>query len=267
MARIGLVAGYGRLPVIFAKAAQKKGDVVIAFALKGSTQEELAKYVDKIHWLEWGDFQKALRLLVTERIRSIVMLGKIKKDILFKGDEKLDERAKRLLDKANDRKDYSILNEVSKVLGAFGVSIIDSTEYLKELIPAKGILTKREPTQEEWDDINYGKDVARNLSRFDIGQTVIVKNKTVIALEAVEGTDQTIERAGGLVNSDFVVIKMARPDQDMRLDVPLAGIDTLKAIVKASGTALALEEGKTFLIDKDEVIKLADEKNISIVIV
>jgi UDP-2,3-diacylglucosamine hydrolase len=267
MSRIGLVAGHGKLPMLFARAAKEKGETVIAFGLKGITHEDLAGYVDKIHWLEWGNLQKALLLLATERIKKIVMLGKIEKNILFKGDEKLDDQARSMLQRIGDRKDYPILKEVAGILGKLGIEVIDSTTYLKDLIPSKGVLTKREPTKEEWEDIAYGKLVARELSRFDIGQTLAVKNKTVIALEAVEGTDETIRRSGSLASVGFSVIKVARPDQDMRFDVPLIGPDTLKTLIEANGKVLALEEGKTFLMDKEEMIKLADEKGVSIVVI
>lgn len=267
MARIGLVAGYGKLPIVFSKSAKAMGDTVIAFALKGVTDEALANFVDRIHWLEWGNFKKGLLLLVTERIRKIVMLGKIKKDVFFKGDEKFDDESMKMLNKIKDRKDYPILKEVAKVMGSLGIEVIDSTPYLKDLIPSKGTLTRREPTAEEWIDINYGRDVARDLARYDIGQTVIVKDKTVIALEALEGTDDTIARSGSLAKTGFVVVKMARPEQDMRFDVPLVGIDTLNEMIKANGSVLALEEGKTLLMDKDEMVNLADEKGASIVII
>ena len=267
MARIGLVAGYGKLPVIFAREAKAQGEVVIAFALKGAASPDLDKYVDKIHWLEWGNLQKALLLLVTERIKKVVMLGKIKKDIVFKEDEKLDGKAKELMNSAQGKRDYSILKEVSNLLSKVGVEVMDSTTYLKALIPSKGTLTKRPPTKEEWDDIKYGVDLARKLAHYDVGQTIAVKDKTVIAVEAVEGTDQTIHRAGGLVNGGFIVIKVSRPDQDMRFDVPLVGMETLETLIKSNGKVLALEEGKTLLIDKEEMIALADKKEISIVII
>ena len=267
MARIGLVAGYGGLPVVFSKIAKEKGDSVVAFGLRGVTDEELSKYVEKVHWLEWGAFHKALLLLAAERLKKIIMLGKIRKDIFFKGDEKLDDKAKELLAKVRDRKDYSILNEVTKVLAKFGVEVVDPIEYLKGLIPSKGVFTKRNPTESEWRDINYGMDVAREIARLDIGQTVVVKDKTVIALEAVEGTDETISRAGTLCKDGFTVVKSARPNQDMRLDVPLVGLKTLDRIIESNGRVLALEAGKTFLMDKEEMIKLADEKDISVVVV
>lgn len=267
MARIGLVAGEGKLPIVFARVAKERGDTVVAFGLKGLTDAGLESHVHKMHWLEWGRLKKALLLLATERIGKIILLGKLKKETLFEGGEKLDDDAKRLLKKIDDKKDYAILNEVGRALNKIGVEVLDATTYLKDLIPLKSSLTKREPTNGEWEDINYGKDVARHLAGLDIGQTVIVKDRTVIAVEAMEGTDRTISRAGALVNGPFVVVKVARPGQDMRFDVPLIGLDTLNAMIKAGGRVLALEEKKTLMMDKGEMTRLADEKGISIVVI
>lgn len=267
MGRIGLVAGYGELPILFADAAKSKGDTVIAFGLKGLTSEELAAHVDKMHWLEWGGLKKGLLLLAVERIGQIALLGKIKKDTFLKNDDQLDDEAKKIFGKNKDKKDYVLLNELSKLLQSVGVKIIDLSTYLGHLIPSKGTLTKKEPTESEWADIRYGEHIARELARFDIGQTVAVRDKTIVAIEAVEGTDETIKRAGAFAKSGFVVVKMARPEQDMRFDVPLVGLDTLKGAIDSGASALALEEKKTLLMNKDEMVKLADGKNVSIVVI
>ncbi len=267
MARIGLVAGEGKLPIVFARVAKQKGDTVIAFGLKGITSPDLDKHVDKLHWVPWGSLQKAALLLVTERIKKIIMLGKIKKDVLFNSEESLDANAKLIFDKIKDKKDYAVLNGINSFLKKFGVEIIDSTTYLRELIPSRGTITRREPSGEEWDDINYGVRIAKSLSGFDIGQTIVVKEKTVIAVEAMEGTDETIARSGSLKVNGFVVVKVARPDQDMRFDVPLVGLETIHTLANSGGKALALEAGKTLLMDREAVIRFADEKDISIVII
>jgi len=267
MANIGIVAGGGKLPIIFSDVARKKGDKVLGMGLKGVTDPELEDHVDKFIWFEKGAVQKAIMSLVTDRINRIVLLGKLRKDLFFKGDEGLDAETKAILGKLNDRRDYSLLNEGAKFLGKFGIEIMDPSPYLTDLIPQKGVLTKRAPTKEEAEDIDYGNAIARELTRFDIGQTVLVKLKTVIALEAVEGTDQAIARAGQLSKKGFVAVKIARPDQDMRFDVPLVGPETLEAISKAGGTALALESGRTFLMDRQEVVRFADEKGIAVVII
>ena len=267
MSRIGLVAGEGKLPIVFSKIARDKGDTVIALGLKGITDPSLEQYVQKLHWIEWGKWQKAILLCVTERMSKIVMLGKVKKEAFFKRPEDLDAEATKILEDLGDKKDYAILNEAAKYLKKLGIEVIDPTLYLTDFIPRKGILTKREPAKNEWEDIEYGKGVAKSLSAFDIGQTIAVKDKTVIALEAVEGTDETILRAGTHVTGGFVVVKVARPDQDMRFDVPLVGLETLNALIKSGAKVLALESDKTLLMDKEEVARLADEKGISIVII
>jgi len=267
MARIGLVAGYGKLPLIFARAAKEKGETVIGFGLKGVTDDGLAACVEKMHWIEWGDFKKAILLVAAERIKKIAMLGKIKKDVFFKGDEDFDEKARKMLEKTKDRKDYSLLKEVSGVLKAFGIEVMDPTEYLGELMPSKGVLTKKQPAKDEWADVEYGMLVAKDLSRFDIGQTIAVKDKTVIALEAVEGTDETIRRAGSFARTGFVVVKVARPNQDMKFDIPLVGPDTLNAIIEAKGNVLALEGERTLLMDRQELVRIADENGIAVVVI
>lgn len=267
MARIGLVAGAGELPIVFAKKAKEKGDTVIAIGLKGVTSEELSKYAEKIHWFEWGDLKKAMLLAVTERLGKVTLLGKIKKEILFTDSSKLDDASKEVVKKAGGKKDYAILKGIASLIRTVGIEIIDPTPYLEELVPLKGILTKRSPTRSEKEDIEYGREVASKLADFDIGQTVVIKDKTVIALEAAEGTDDTVKRAGSLIGGGFTVVKMARPDQDARFDIPLVGPDTIKAMIENKGSVLALQEKKTFLMDRSEVISLADQNNISIVVV
>jgi len=267
MARIGLVAGSGDLPVVFARKAKEKGDTVVVLGMRGVTSEKLSDYAEKIHWFEWGDLKRAMLLAVTERLNRIALLGKIKKEILFKDSSKFDEAAKNIVKVAGGKKDYAILKGVANLIKTVGIEVIDPTPYLEELIPLKGILTKRIPTKSENEDIEYGREVASKLAGFDIGQTVVIKDKTVIALEAAEGTDETIKRAGKLVDGAFTVVKMARPDQDARFDIPLIGPDTIKVIAENKGSVLALQEKKTFLMNKDETIKLADAHNISIVVV
>lgn len=267
MATIGIVAGAGKLPAIFSDEARKRGDKVIGIGLKGVTEEDLGAHVDKLIWIELGAIQKTVFSIVAERIKKIALLGKLRKDFFFKREAELDQDTRRILDKLNDKKDYSMLNEAAKFLKPFGIEIMDPTLYMQPFIPDKGVLTKRSPTADELADIEYGRGIANTLAGFDIGQTVIVKSKTVVALEAVEGTDETIKRAGQYARKGFVVVKSARPQQDMRFDVPLVGLETVEAIVKSGGTALALEAGRTFLIDRPEIIKLADSANLAITII
>lgn len=266
MSRIGLVAGEGSLPLIFSRIARDKGDTVVVFGLKGVTSPDIEKHADKVHWLDWGHLEKGLLLLAMERLKKIIMLGKLDKRLFFNNADKLDNKARGIITKLGDNKDYALLNEAKKFFGRLGVEVMDPTAYLKDLIPSRGVLTRRQPTDEESADIGYGTEVARSSSGFDIGQAVAVKNKTVIAVEAVEGTDEMIKRAGSLAKGGFVVVKTARPEQDMRFDVPLVGLSTVSTLADAGGTALALESGRMFLIEKEELTGLADEKGIAIVV-
>lgn len=267
MARLGLVAGEGKLPIIFALAAREAGETVIAFGLKDVTDKELERHVAKMHWLEWGGLQKGLFLLAMERLGKLVMLGKIRKDLFFRNEDKLDAKARQAVTSASGKKDYAILTEVAKLFAKIGIEVVSPAGYLGKLIPQKGCLTHRAPSAAEEADIAYGRTVAQALAGYDIGQTVVVKDKTVIAVEAAEGTDETVRRAGTLSRIGFVAVKMARPDQDMRFDIPLVGLDTVKALALAGGAAIALEAEKTLLIEREEIVAFADEKNLSIVVI
>jgi DUF1009 family protein len=267
MTKIGLVAGSGSLPAVFADKAKARGDTVVAFCLKGVTDGKLEGHVDKAHWFDWGDFKKAVLVLASERVKKIILLGKIKKDLIFKEERKLDGDAKKILKAAKDKRDYSILKSVSKTLAAFGVEILDSTTYMDDLIPSKGVLTRALPAAKELEDIEYGTRIAREMSGRDIGQAVVVKDRTVICVEGVEGTDAAIKRAGELTGGGFVVVKVARPDQDMRLDVPVVGSETMRTLIEAGGRCLAMEGSKMFLLDRPEVVRLADANNISVIVI
>ena len=266
MERIGLIAGGGEIPVIFAREARKKGVKVIGFAVKGLASPELEGVCSKVHWLGTNQIMKALLLLVVERIRRIVLLGKIDKSIIYDTIKKKDEGELALFKETPDKSDYTILDRVTAELAKRGVEVIDSLEYLSDLLPSKGILTKRHLSAKEKEDVSFGFKIAKEIARFDIGQTIVVKDKSVIAVEAVEGTDRTIKRAAELGIKKFVVVKVSRPKQDMRWDVPVVGPETVKLIADNGGKVLALEEKRMFLVDKETCVGLADKNDISIVV-
>ena len=268
MERIGLVAGGGKLPVIFANEAKKRGAKIVAFGVEGITAPDFGEFVDKLHWIDPANFkiQKFAFLLIAERIRKIVLVGKIDKSLIF-GKFGKNKDVSSVLTTAKDNMDYSILEEVTKRLAAVGVHVTDAIEYLKDLMPEKGVLTKRQPTAEESEDIKFGVKMAKEIARLDIGQTIIVKNKSVVAVEAVESTDDTIKRGGTISGGDFIVIKVARPRQDMRWDVPLVGLDTLETMLSSGGKVLAIESEKMFFIEKEKVVKEADLNEATIVVV
>lgn len=268
MDRIGLIAGSGNFPFIFAEEARKKGAQVIAFAIKGVTNPGFDKAVDRIHWIDVNHFNIPvfIALLLTERIKKIAMAGKIDKALIFSRFNKVKD-IQEVLSITKDNTDYSILDDVTKRFNKIGVDVIDGLEYLGELLPQKGVLSKRQPAEEEKKDIEFGLKIAREIAKLDVGQTITVHNRAVITVEALEGTDNTIRRAKDLVKGPFTVVKVARPDQDMRWDVPMVGADTINAMVESGATALSMESGKMFFTEKNAALKIADENNISIVVI
>ena len=265
MERIGLIAGGGKLPIIFAEEARKKGTKVIVFAVKDIADPRIAASSDRIHWLTAGEFKKFFLLLLVERIKKIAMLGKIDKSVIY-SKIKRDKKTAELLEGVKDRNDYSLLERLTHELGKVGVTVISGVEYLDNLLPKRGVLTERQPTESETEDISFGLKTAEEIARMDIGQAVVIKNKAVVAIEAMEGTNKTIERAAGLCGEGFVVIKVPRPEQDMRWDVPVVGRETIELIARHKGKALAIKEKKMFLIEKEACINLADKNNLSIVV-
>jgi len=266
MERIGVIAGSGTFPIHFAREAKKKGAKLIAFAIKDLTLPAVGDVVDKIHWFDISKFhvQKFVLLLVAERIKKMVMVGKIDKAVIF-GKIKENKDIDELIKSSKDGMDYSILEEVTKRFDKIGIKVIDGLEYLSDLLPQKGVLTKRQPSREEWQDIEFGSRLAKEIARLDIGQTITVKNKAVITVEAMEGTDAAIRRAGELLNDEFTVIKVARPKQDMRWDVPLIGLETIRTMIRSKARVLAIESGRMFFVDKPKVINEADINEITIV--
>lgn len=268
MDKIGLIAGGGEFPIIFARSARAKGAKVICFAVSGMTDPEIEGAVDRIHWINIGQVAKFVLLLKIERIKRLAMLGKIDKSAIYKNiNIKKDETVNEFFKGLDRKNDYSILEEFTRRLNRAGVEVIDGVEYIPELLPTKGVLTGRKPTPAEEEDIEYGNRIARVIARHDIGQTLVVKQKNVVAVEAMEGTDETIKRAAGLSGEGFVVCKVARPNQDMRWDVPIVGPETIRTIVECGGSVLSIEEKKMFLVNRAEVIRLADENGVSVVVV
>ncbi len=267
MDKIGLIAGAGKFPFLFSHAAKQQGIFVVAFAFKKITDKRLKKYVDRIFWLDIGRLGELLEALKQNRIKKAVMAGKIPKAFLFNSHLEKDEESNSFLNKVSDKGDASLLTAVADKLKQQGVQLLDSTTFLSHLLPSKGTFTRREPSDLEWEDIHFGKELAKRMGDLDIGQTVLVKNKVVLAIEAIEGTDVAIKRGGKLGNRGAVAVKMSRPVQDMRFDVPVVGPETVRTLIKAKFAVLAVEAKKSIIIDREEVVKLANRKGIAIVAV
>jgi hypothetical protein len=264
--RIGLIGGNGKFPILFAKIAKQKDNLeIIAVAIKGDASRLLNKVVDKIFWIMPGELSKMLSYFKNEKIDRVVMAGQVDPDILFDQKVSLDEEMKNLLNRLKDRKADTIFNAIADKLKQSGVNLIDPTPYLTSLMPERGTITKSLPSEAEWQDITFGRDIAKAMGHLDIGQTVVVKGKAVLAIEAMEGTDRTILRGGKIARSGAVIVKMSKPNQDMRFDVPVVGLNTIRFLIKSRARCLAIEANKTLLLDRQQCIRLANKKNICIV--
>lgn len=262
--RIGLIAGNGRFPIIFADNARRLGYVVCAVAHEGETEPQLSEHVDRIHWIKIGQFNKLINALKADGVAEAVMLGGIKKTHVFTT-VRPDFRALALAARLIRLKDDQILREIAAELEREGIRIRESTFGLKGILVEEGPLTKREPSTKEWEDIRYGWEVAHHIGSLDIGQCVVVKDSVVVAVEAVEGTDGAIRRGGGLAQGGAVVVKRCKPQQDLRFDLPAVGPRTIEVMESVKAAALALESGRSVLLDREETIRRADRAGIAIV--
>lgn len=266
MEKLALLCGTTRFPILFAQMAKKKSanTKVIAIGVRDFTKEEVSNYVDTMHWIDIDNIMEDLfKILKQEKPTYAAIVGKIDKTLIYKFTK--NKQIASFLDKLSDKKDLSILSGIAKRLNSIGIKVINSTTYLEDFLVKKGPQTKTQPTEEQLEDIRFGFNIAKRLAAQDIGQTVVIKQKAVVAIEAIEGTDETIKRAGRLVGSGCVVIKMARPKQDMRLDVPVIGETTVDSLIEAGAACLAPEAGKVLMIDKDKLINKADSFGISII--
>ena len=265
MEKIGLIAGNRKFPLIFAQGARKNGYCVVAIAIKKDTSPQLKKLVDKIYWLRLSEFSRMFEIFKDEGITKVVMAGQISPRRLF---SKELERSPELSDKLKsikNKKADTIFTAIAKRLEDSGLSLIDSTTFIKEALAPKGTLTKTEPSTALWEDIRFGLGLAKAVAGLDIGQTVAVKDKAVIAVEALEGTDNLIRRAGKISRGALTIVKVSKPNQDMRFDIPVVGLGTVKNLISAGAQCLAIEADKTLFIDRSESIALADRHSISIV--
>lgn len=262
--RIGLIAGNGRFPIIFAENAKRLGYAISAVAHIGETEPELERYVERIHWVEIGQFNKLIQALKSDGVRQAVMLGGIKKTHVFTT-VRPDLRALAVASRLKQLKDDAILREVATELESEGIQIRESTFGLRGILVEEGSLTKRAPSKKEWEDIRYGWEVAQEIGRLDIGQCVVVKNRVVVAVEAVEGTDEAIRRGGALAREGAVVVKRSKPQQDLRFDLPAVGPTTVEAMSSVKASVLALEADRCVLLDREEMLRKAEQAGIAIV--
>lgn len=262
--RLGLIAGNGRFPIIFADNARKLGYHVSAVAHEGETDPELANHVDRIHWIKIGQLNKLINAFKDDQVHQAVMLGGIKKTHVFTT-VRPDFRTLALATRLALWKDDDILRELAKELEKEGITICESTFGLEGILAEEGTLTARKPSEKEWEDVRYGWDVAYDIGRLDIGQCVVVKDRMVVAVEAVEGTDEAIKRGGQLAKAGAVVVKRCKPQQDLRFDLPAVGPRTIDIMASVNASVLAVEAGRTILLDRDLMLEKAKAARIAVV--
>ncbi len=261
---IGLIAGDGRFPIIFADNVRRLGYTVSAIAHLGSTLPELESHVEHIHWLKVGQFSKALAALKQDGVCQAVMLGGIKKTNVFTA-LRPDLRALAIFSRLKYWKDDAILREVAGELEREGIEICESTFGLQGILANEGYLTRRKPSKKEEEDILFGWETLETLGALDIGQCVLVKNRVIVSVEAVEGTDEAIIRGGKLGGKGGVVVKRTKPHQDLRFDLPAIGPQTIQTMIVAQASVLAIEARKTVILDREEVLFRANEAGIAII--
>jgi DUF1009 family protein len=263
MNKIGLIAGNGTFPMEFAKAAKLKNLEVVAVAHEGETSPELAQLVDAIFWIKVGQLGKMIDIFKKQGVRDVLMAGGIKKTRMFGGIP--DLRGAAFLARMLYNKDDSLLRGVAAELESEGITVRESTLYLESILAPAGVLTRRKPSKDEWKDLEFGWQMAKEIGKLDIGQTVVVKDRAVLAVEAIEGTDEAIRRGGRLCGKGAVVIKVCKPNQDLRFDLPAVGIETIKTMKEVKASCLSIEAGKTIILDREAVLKEADKAGIAIV--
>jgi UDP-2,3-diacylglucosamine hydrolase len=273
--KLGLIAGNGKFPFLVLDAARAQGYDVIVAAIKEETFPEIASHgATAVHWFSLGELSKLIETFQREGVGRAVMAGQVKHKQIFSS-IRPDWKLAKLLLSLTTRNTDSLLGAIAKVLAEEGITLEKSTWLLEPLLVKPGILTKREPSEQERKNIEYGRAVARQLARHDIGQTVVIAESACVAVEAMEGTDATIERAGQIMRSlhgdastlsrRLTVVKIAKPNQDMRFDVPVVGVKTIEGMHAAGATCLALDAGKCLLLDGDKVIDAANVAEIAVI--
>jgi DUF1009 family protein len=261
---LGLIAGNGRFPFLVAAGARRKGRRVVAVAIKEEAAPDLEKEVDELHWVSLGQLGKCIDALKKAGASEAVMAGQVQHRRIFSGiipDLKLLSLLARLAVKNTD----SLIGGVADILESDGIRLLPSTLFIEDQLSDAGAMTRRAPSKDEAADIEYGRRIASTLTALDLGQTVVVKNGAAVALEAMEGTDETIRRAAKIAGSGIVVVKLAKPNQDLRFDVPVVGLRTLETLAEAGAGVLAVEAGKTLLFDKPEFLAEANRRRIAVV--
>ena len=265
--KVGLIAGSGRFPLIFARNARDIGVQVVAVAHRGETAEEIEQFVEDVTWIRVGQLGKIIRTFHQAEVRNAVMAGGIRKVRMF-SNFRPDPRGLALLARIRSRDDDQLLRGVAAELEREGIRVLESTLFLERIIPAEpGVLTRTRPSPEQWKDVRLGVPLAKTLGRMGIGQTLVLRDGVIVAVEAIEGTDAAIRRGGEIVAGPVVVVKMSKPEQDLRFDVPAVGPRTIEVMKDVGGGVLAVEPRRSILLDRESLLAAADDAGIAVVAV
>ncbi len=262
--KYGLIAGNGRFPFLVLEGARRAGVSLSVAAIKEETDREIEKTAESIAWISIGQLGKLIRFFKREGVTKAIMAGQVKHVQIFSGTIP-DLRMLKMLVSLPRRNTDSLIGGVVKELESEGIELIDSTFFIKDQLAQGGVLTKRSPDNHELENIEYGLKVAGEIARLDLGQTIVVRSKACVAVEAMEGTDAVIKRAGQLARGKLTVIKVAKPNQDMRFDVPVVGVPTIETMIEASASCLCVTAGKTLIFDREEMLTLANKNKIAVI--
>jgi DUF1009 family protein len=262
--RWGLIAGNGKFPFLVLEGARSQGIDMVVIAIREEASPELENEARQLHWVSLGELSRTIDLLHKEGVKRAVMAGQVKHNKIFSS-IRPDWKLAKLLMSLTSKNTDSLIGAVAKVLEEEGIELVNSTAFLAPLVPAAGVLTKRAPDENEMADIAYGRNIARQIAGLDLGQTVVIRDRACVAIEAMEGTDETIERAARIADGQrLTVVKVSKPKQDMRFDVPVVGLPTIEVMRRSSATALAIDAGRTLLFDREKLIETANQAGIAI---
>jgi UDP-2,3-diacylglucosamine hydrolase len=262
--RYGLIAGNGKFPFLVVEGARRAGAELAVAAIKEETDPAIERVAERLTWVGIGQLGRMIRFFKREGVEQAMMAGQVKHAQIFSG-ALPDLRMLRMLVSLPRRNTDALIGGVAAELAREGIELIDSTHFVKDHLPAAGTLSRRAPDERERGDIEYGLEVAREIARLDLGQTIVVRSRACVAVEAMEGTDETVRRAGRLAKGRLTVVKVAKPNQDMRFDVPVVGLPTIETMNEAGATCLCVTAGKTLIFDREEMLALADRRRISVV--
>lgn len=264
--KFGLIAGNGKFPFLVVEGAKKQGAALAVIAIKEETDRRIEEVAEKVLWVGIGQLGKMINFFKKEGVSKAIMAGQVKHVQIFSG-ALPDLRMVKMLWNLPQRNTDSLIGGVASEMAKEGIELIDSTYFIQDQLAREGVLTKRKPDATELGNIEYGLKVANEIARLDLGQTIVVRAKACVAIEAMEGTDAVIKRAGELVKGKLTVVKVAKPNQDMRFDVPVVGVPTVEEMIEAGATCLCLTAGKTLIFDKEEMLALADRRKVAVVAV